>query len=127
MTTFVDRVVLHVAAGNGGHGVASVKREKFKPLGGPDGGNGVAGLLVGPVAVDGHVARFRFGFQGQLVNELPELHCVGPLGIGRVKLGGAGRGQQPLRTRLAQRRVCVVLGFRHVPDDTAAHAARATE
>ena len=24
MTTFVDRVVLHVAAGNGGHGVASV-------------------------------------------------------------------------------------------------------
>jgi GTP-binding protein len=29
-----------VAAGNGGHGVASVHREKFKPLGGPDGGNG---------------------------------------------------------------------------------------
>src|SRR6478672_3891151 len=40
MTSFVDRVVLHVAAGDGGHGVASVKREKFKPLGGPDGGNG---------------------------------------------------------------------------------------
>lgn len=40
MTTFVDRVVLHVTAGNGGHGVASVHREKFKPLGGPDGGNG---------------------------------------------------------------------------------------
>ena len=38
--TFVDRVTLHVAAGNGGHGVASVHREKFKPLGGPDGGNG---------------------------------------------------------------------------------------
>ncbi len=43
MATFVDRVVLHVAAGNGGHGVASVKREKFKPLGGPDGGNGGSG------------------------------------------------------------------------------------
>jgi GTPase len=40
MATFVDRVVLHLAAGNGGHGVASVHREKFKPLGGPDGGNG---------------------------------------------------------------------------------------
>ena len=40
MATFVDRVVLHVAGGNGGHGVASVNREKFKPLGGPDGGNG---------------------------------------------------------------------------------------
>ncbi len=40
MAAFVDRVVLHVAAGNGGHGCASVHREKFKPLGGPDGGNG---------------------------------------------------------------------------------------
>jgi GTP-binding protein len=39
----VDRVELHVAAGNGGHGCASVHREKFKPLGGPDGGNGGRG------------------------------------------------------------------------------------
>ncbi|MET7525566.1 GTPase ObgE [Streptomyces sp. NPDC005248] len=43
MTTFVDRVELHVGAGNGGHGCASVHREKFKPLGGPDGGNGGRG------------------------------------------------------------------------------------
>ena len=43
--TFVDQVTLHLAAGRGGNGVASVKREKFKPLGGPDGGNG--GLVVG--------------------------------------------------------------------------------
>jgi GTP-binding protein len=41
--TFVDRVVLHVAGGNGGNGCASVHREKFKPLGGPDGGNGGRG------------------------------------------------------------------------------------
>src|SRR3954464_11220225 len=40
MAAFVDRVVIHVAAGNGGHGVSSVHREKYKPLGGPDGGNG---------------------------------------------------------------------------------------
>ncbi|MCW2570591.1 MAG: obg [Frankiales bacterium] len=40
MTTFVDRVVLHVAAGDGGHGCSSVRREKFKPLGGPDGADG---------------------------------------------------------------------------------------
>ena len=40
LTTFVDRVVLHVAAGDGGHGCASVHREKFKPLGGPDGADG---------------------------------------------------------------------------------------
>ncbi|MGS2809600.1 GTPase ObgE [Nocardia sp. MW-W600-9] len=40
MSKFIDRVVLHVRAGRGGHGCASVHREKFKPLGGPDGGNG---------------------------------------------------------------------------------------
>ena len=46
VATFVDRVVLHATAGNGGHGVASVHREKFKPLGGPDGGNGGKGGSV---------------------------------------------------------------------------------
>ena len=52
MTTFVDRVVLHLQAGDGGHGCVSVRREKFKPLGGPDGGNGGHGggvtLVVDP-------------------------------------------------------------------------------
>lgn len=40
MARFVDRVVLHLKAGDGGNGCASIHREKFKPLGGPDGGNG---------------------------------------------------------------------------------------
>ncbi|HYQ66689.1 GTPase ObgE [Actinophytocola sp.] len=40
MSRFVDRVVIHAAAGSGGNGCASVHREKYKPLGGPDGGNG---------------------------------------------------------------------------------------
>ncbi len=44
--SFVDRVTLDVTAGNGGHGCASVHREKFKPLGGPDGGNGGDGGSV---------------------------------------------------------------------------------
>ncbi|MEJ7726827.1 MAG: GTPase ObgE, partial [Actinomycetes bacterium] len=52
MPTFVDRVVLHLFAGNGGNGCASVRREKFRPLGGPDGGNGGRGgdliLVVDP-------------------------------------------------------------------------------
>jgi GTP-binding protein len=52
VTTFVDRVVLHVAAGDGGHGCVSIRREKFKPLAGPDGGNGGRGgdvtLVVDP-------------------------------------------------------------------------------
>ncbi|GAB3730990.1 GTPase ObgE [Amycolatopsis oliviviridis] len=49
---FVDRAVIHLAAGDGGNGCASVHREKFKPLGGPDGGNGGNGgdvlLIVDP-------------------------------------------------------------------------------
>lgn len=52
MPRFVDRVVIHARAGAGGHGCASVHREKFKPLGGPDGGNGGRGgsivLIVDP-------------------------------------------------------------------------------
>ncbi|MFM8632585.1 MAG: GTPase ObgE [Candidatus Nanopelagicus sp.] len=52
MTTFVDRVTLHADAGKGGDGCVSVHREKFKPLGGPDGGNGGRGgdivLVVDP-------------------------------------------------------------------------------
>ncbi|MET8052343.1 GTPase ObgE [Streptosporangium sp. NPDC005286] len=43
MPDFVDQVVLHIKAGDGGNGCASVHREKFKPLGGPDGGNGGRG------------------------------------------------------------------------------------
>lgn len=43
MAAFLDRTVLHLSAGNGGHGCASVHREKYKPMGGPDGGNGGRG------------------------------------------------------------------------------------
>lgn len=46
MADFVDRTKINVMAGSGGHGVASVLREKFKPLGGPDGGNGGRGGSV---------------------------------------------------------------------------------
>lgn len=52
MSRFVDRVKIDATAGNGGHGCTSVHREKFKPLGGPDGGNGGRGgdvkLVVDP-------------------------------------------------------------------------------
>jgi GTPase len=52
VASFVDRVVLHVRAGDGGHGCVSIHREKFKPFGGPDGGDGGHGgnvtLVVDP-------------------------------------------------------------------------------
>jgi len=50
VATFVDRVVLFATGGDGGHGCTSVHREKFKPLGGPDGGNGGRGGSVVLVA-----------------------------------------------------------------------------
>ncbi len=75
MARFVDRVVLHATAGSGGNGCASVHREKFKPLGGPDGGNGGRGgsvvLVVDPnvhTLLDYHHrphASARNGKQGQ--------------------------------------------------------------
>jgi GTP-binding protein len=40
MVSFVDQVKLFLRAGHGGNGCVSVRREKFKPLAGPDGGNG---------------------------------------------------------------------------------------
>ncbi|PSL00773.1 GTP-binding protein [Murinocardiopsis flavida] len=55
MPDFVDEAVLHLKAGDGGHGCASVHREKFKPLGGPDGANGGRGGDV-VLEVDPNVA-----------------------------------------------------------------------
>jgi len=46
---FADQAEVRVQAGHGGNGCASVHREKFKPLGGPNGGNGGRG---GDVAIE---------------------------------------------------------------------------
>ena len=47
---FIDRVVVRVKAGDGGSGITSFRREKFVPMGGPDGGEGGRGgdiIIVG--------------------------------------------------------------------------------
>jgi GTP-binding protein len=43
---FIDRAVVHVAAGTGGSGASSFARFKYKPKGGPDGGDGGRGGSV---------------------------------------------------------------------------------
>lgn len=43
---FIDRVKIHLIAGNGGNGVVAWRREKYIPKGGPTGGNGGKGGSV---------------------------------------------------------------------------------
>ena len=62
---FVDEVDIHVAAGAGGRGALSFRREKFAPRGGPDGGDGGQGGSVYLVA-DRHrntLIHFRYTFK----------------------------------------------------------------
>ena len=47
---FVDETTIHVQAGHGGNGCLSFRRERFIPLGGPDGGDGGDGGSVYLVA-----------------------------------------------------------------------------
>ena len=58
---FVDEALVKVAAGNGGRGCLSFRREKFIPFGGPDGGDGGHGGDVYLRAADGinSLADFR--------------------------------------------------------------------
>ncbi|WP_338847690.1 GTPase ObgE [Massilia sp. W12] len=47
---FIDEAKIEVVAGDGGNGVASFCREKFRPFGGPDGGDGGRGGSIWVVA-----------------------------------------------------------------------------
>ena len=60
---FVDEVEIHVAAGHGGKGALSFRREKFVPRGGPDGGDGGPGGNVFLVAHANLNTLLNFRFQ----------------------------------------------------------------
>jgi GTP-binding protein len=51
VSSFIDRARIRVAGGDGGSGISSFRREKYIPLGGPDGGDGGRG---GDVRVHGY-------------------------------------------------------------------------
>ena len=81
---FVDEAEIRVIAGKGGHGCLSFLREKFRPKGGPDGGNGGDG---GSIYMQGRsglntLADFRFVRQYKAKN--------GESGAGKEKSGKSG-------------------------------------
>lgn len=112
---FVDEATIHVEAGRGGKGACSFRREKYVPLGGPDGGNGGAGgdvVLVADVALNTLVdlryqAHYRAGH--------------GEPGRGKNMTGGHGDDlviQVPVGTTIIDDETLEVLG------DLAAPGAR---
>ncbi len=81
---FIDEAKIHVKAGNGGNGIVSFRREKYIPMGGPDGGDGGDGgsvYVIGSVDLNTlsdfrHTRRFvaKNGGRGQGKN------CTGAKG-----------------------------------------------
>jgi len=67
---FVDRVRIHVKAGDGGDGSASFRREKFIPKGGPDGGDGGDGGDV-ILRADTHVDQLAHLFYEPILKAKP--------------------------------------------------------
>jgi GTPase len=100
---FVDEVTLDVRAGGGGDGVTSFHREKYRPKGGPDGGDGGHGgnvLLVADPGI-GTLVEYHFhphqraarGTHGQGSNKTGARggHRVLPVPVGTVVRDEGGR------------------------------------
>jgi GTP-binding protein len=83
---FIDRVVVNVEAGTGGSGATSFRREKFVPMGGPDGGEGGRGGDV-VVRADANLATLLdYTYRDSWVAER------GEHGMGSNKTGHSGAG-----------------------------------
>jgi len=91
---FFDEARIHVKAGDGGNGCVSFRREKFVPLGGPNGGNGGAGGDVCVVA-------------SRHVNTLTSFRRRQRFVAGR---GGPGKGKDMQGARGEDRVITVPLG-----------------
>ena len=81
---FVDEVSIDVAAGKGGNGCVSFRREKFIPKGGPDGGDGGDGgsvFLVGDSALNTMVDyRYTRKFRAENGEPGRGRNCTGKAG-----------------------------------------------
>ena len=81
---FVDEAVITVFAGNGGNGCISFRREKFIPLGGPDGGDGGSGGSIWLEADENLNTLIDFRHERQFRGQ------HGQNGMGREMYGKAG-------------------------------------
>lgn len=82
---FIDLADIQVAAGHGGVGCVSFRREKYVPKGGPDGGDGGRGGSV-VIRANRHLATL-LDFQYRKVYRAPR----GEHGLGARKTGKSGR------------------------------------
>jgi len=81
---FVDLVNIHVAAGNGGDGCLSFRREKYIPKGGPDGASGGKGGDVVLEAIPGILTLADFQYKRRFQAGR------GESGKGSMKIGADG-------------------------------------
>jgi GTP-binding protein len=88
---FVDEVKIHVKAGDGGRGCVSFRREKFVPMGGPDGGDGG----------DGGDVRFRVDSElGTLLDFRYKVHYKAESGAHGMGKKMHGKGGEDLIVRV---------------------------
>jgi GTP-binding protein len=83
---FIDRAVVKVKGGGGGSGIVSFRREKFVPLGGPDGGDGGRGGDVVVRADDNLSTLLDYTYRDSWKAE------SGDHGSGANKTGRSGAG-----------------------------------
>jgi len=81
---FIDEVVIHVRAGDGGKGAIAFRREKFVPKGGPSGGDGGDGASVVLVVDGGLSTLLDFRYKKEF------LAPAGQAGANKDRYGRAG-------------------------------------
>src|SRR6476659_6246690 len=99
---FVDEVEITIAAGHGGRGAMSFRREKFVPRGGPDGGDGGSGGSVYLIASPHLNTLINYRFHPKHEAER------GTQGAGAKRTGGNGRDLElevPIGTLVYAKRI----------------------